>query len=51
MFVPAKTSSVDNSTNPKVRERAKAYPEALPAVAGRQAEAIDGGVATAHALS
>ena len=41
---------VDNSTDPKVRERAKAYTEALTALTERQAKAVKDGVPTAHVV-
>ena len=41
---------VDNSTDPKVREAAKAYSEALTALTERQAKAFEAGVPIAHVV-
>ena len=43
-------AEVDNSTDPTVRERAKAYTEALTGMTERQAKAIEGAVPTAHVV-
>lgn len=43
-------SWVDNSTDPKVRELAKAYDAALTRVTERQVKAVEGGVPTAHVV-
>lgn len=43
-------SWIDKRADPKVRERAKAYTEALTALTERQAKAVEDGVPTAHVV-